>query len=143
MSLILLGGIAGVVAGAVLLFLSHVAPRFSAGAFVRDVDAVRVFGREISRREAHALGMLLHLALSFFFGAFFAFHVVQGVASGFNPAPLAAYAILITLFTGGVVMPLEGHGLFGWKEDGWFMMDLLLTNALWTVLYALIVRAWI
>lgn len=143
MSLILLGGIAGVVAGSILLFLSHIAPRFAAGAFVRDLDAVRVFGREVSRREAHALGMLLHLILSFFFGAFYAFHVTQGVASGFHFIPLAVYTVLITVFTGGVVMPLEGHGVFGWREDRWFIADLLLTNIFWTVLYALIVRAWI
>jgi hypothetical protein len=143
MNLILLGGIAGAAAGGILLFLSHIAPRFGAGAFVRDLDAVRVFGREISRREAHALGMFLHLALSFVFGALYAFGVSQGIASGYRAVPLAAYAGLITLFAGGVVMPLEGHGLFGWKEDSWFVVDLFITNVLWTALYALVVTAWV
>lgn len=143
MSVILLGGLAGIGAGSIVLFLSHIAPRWNAGRFVRDLDQLRLFGRAYSRREAHVIGVLLHLGLTFFFGALYAFGVLQGLAGGYGAFPLAVYAVLLTLFWGGIVMPLEGHGLFGVREDEWFPVDLLLSNLGWAFLYAIIVRVWL
>lgn len=143
MTTTLLGGLSGIGAGGILLFLSHIAPRFGAGNYVRDTDALRLFGRNYSRREAHLFGVVFHLALSFLFGACFAYGVQQGVASGYDFIPLGLYALLITVFVGGVVMPLEGHGLFGWKEDAWFTLDLFLTNVGWAVLYGLVMAMWV
>jgi hypothetical protein len=137
MTPLLLGALGGLGAGAVLLLLSHIAPRFGAGAFVRDLDQVCILGHDCSRREAHFIGIALHLGLSLIFGALFAYGVQEGVASGFHTLPLLGYAIALTIFTGGVVLPLEGHGLFGVKEDAWFPVDLLITNILWAFLFGL------
>ncbi len=148
MNPMLLGGIAGAGAGGILLFLSHIAPRFGAGVFVHDSDQPRVFGRSVSRREAHLLGMMLHLALSFLFGAFYAFCVgynvfpPEGWAVGYGALSLAMYAVLMTLFMGGIILPLEGHGLFGLGDDAWFPVDLIVTNILWVALYGIAARLW-
>jgi hypothetical protein len=137
-----LGGVAGIGAGAVLLFLTHLAPRFGAGNFVRDADRLRLFGRSYSHREAHLLGVVVHLILSFFFGTVFAFGVQTGVVEGYGFVSLAAYSLVLTIFMGGVVLPLEGHGLFGTREDSWFPVDLLLTNIGWVMLYGLVMVTW-
>jgi uncharacterized membrane protein (DUF2068 family) len=143
MNPILIGGIAGAGAGGVLLFLSHVAPRFGAGNFIRDLDEIRVLGRAVTHREAHILGMFIHVVLSFCFGVLFAYFVASGVVQGYTLIPLLLYAALMTVVMGGVVMPLEGHGVFGRKEDAWFPIDLMITNLLWVFLYWCIIRLWL
>ena len=133
---------AGISAGAVLLFLSHVAPYVGAGNFIRDLDRPRLFGRTVSRREAHFVGILIHLIISALAGLGYGFLVGSGIASGFRLLPLCGWALLLTLATGGILLPLEGHGLFGIKEDPWFPVDLLLSNVLWALLFWGLVRVW-
>ena len=142
MTPVLLGAITGFGAGAVMLFLAHVAPKIGAGSFVRDTDELRVFGRMYTKREGHLIGVLLHLMLSFVFGGCYAIAVSQGVFAGYHAGPLALYAILLTLFMGGVVMPIEGHGLFGLKEDSWFPVDLAFTNILWAAIFGVMMGTW-
>lgn len=138
---VFLGAIAGTAAGAILLALSHIAPRFGARIPVRDLDQVCILGHDCSRREAHLIGMLLHLSLSLVFGALYTLGIQQGVITH-HLWWLAVHAVAITLFVGLVVMPLEGHGLFGTKEDPWFVADLVITNILWTALFGIIL-AWL
>lgn len=139
MSPILYGGIAGLCAGTVLILFSHLAPRIGAGDYVKDIDRVRLFGRTYTRRESHIFGVLVHLIISFFFGALFSYGVIQGIVSVYGFWELVGYVILMTVVLGGIIMPLEGHGLFGYREDKWFSIDLLLTNIGWAVLYYLII----
>jgi hypothetical protein len=137
MTPLLFGAIGGFGAGAILFLLSHLAPRMGAGTFVRDLDQVCILGHDCSRREAHLIGAALHLGLSIIFGAAYVYAANQGMVTGFRTLPLALYALLLTIFMGGIVLPLEGHGLFGFKEDAWFPADLLITNALWVLLFGL------
>lgn len=139
---LLVGALAGGCAGAIMTFLSHVAPRFGAGNFIRDLDNPHAFGKGISRREAHFIGLLIHLVLSVLYGAFFAFLVESGYAPGYHVIPMLVWATALGLFVGLVVMPLEGHGFFGHKHDAWFMVDALLTNFFWGALVLLLVRLW-
>jgi hypothetical protein len=141
-SLLLAGAYAGLAAGAVLTFLSHVAPRFGAGNFIRDLDRPEAFGRALSRREAHVLGVLIHLLLAMMYGMVFAYAVTQGWASGFTIFPLMGFTVVQFFFAGAIVMPLEGHGWFGVKHDAWFPVDLLLTNIAWVLLYRWIIPVW-
>lgn len=134
---------AGVSSGAMVLFLSHIAPRFGAGNFIRDLDRPHVFGKAITRREAHLLGIFVHLLLSGIFGGIYAALVAIDVFSGFFLLPLLGWGLLLTLVLGGVVLPLEGHGLFGVREDAWFPVDLLLTNVLWSLLFWWLMRVWL
>lgn len=140
--MVILGLAAGVIAGAIMLFLAHIAPLVGAGNFVRDLDEPRLFGREISRREAHLVGVLVHLLMAAAFGGVYAFLAVFGVFPDFSLLPILGWGLLVTLFMGGVVMPIEGHGMFGVKEDAWFPVDLLLTHAGWAVLFWWILRLW-
>ena len=134
---------AGASAGGILLFLSHVMPRFAAANFIRDVDEPRLFGREVSRREAHLVGAFFHLILASVFAGMYGFFVTEGIVSDFSFLPLLAWGFVLTLFTGGIVLPLEGHGVFGLKEDIWFPIDLLITNLLWSVLFWWLMRLWV
>ena len=126
-----------------MLFLSHIAPRFGAGNFIEDTDRPHVFGKEISRREAHLIGILTHLILSVLSGFGFAYGVQQGWISGYTYIPLLLWCLAISLFFGIIVMPLEGHGLFGRKHDAWFFADSLLTNLLWGHLFLVLMRLWL
>lgn len=141
-SLILVGAVAGMSAGAIMIFLSHVAPRLGAGNFIRDIDQPQVFGRDISRREAHLLGILVHLCLSLMFGIGYALLVDVGWVKDFSLLPILFYSVAVALFTGLVVMPIEGHGLFGRKHDNWFMVDVVLTNVFWGLVYFALVGLW-
>ncbi|MBD3251360.1 hypothetical protein GF380_02795 [Candidatus Uhrbacteria bacterium] len=137
------GAIAGFSAGAIMILLGHVAPLLGANRLAKDLDVLRLFGRKYSRRESHIVGMIIHLILYAFFGIVYGVAVVQGVFDGVQPFPLGIYLALITIVMGGVIMPLEGHGLFGVKEDHWFVVDLLLMNAGWLILFAAIFRIWL
>lgn len=134
---------AGASAGGVLLFLSHIAPRFGAGNFIRDIDRPLLFGKTITRREAHFVGMLTHLVLSAVFAGAYALLVNMGVVRGFDVVPLLGWSAVLTLLVGGVLMPLEGHGLFGLKEDPWFPVDLIVTNVLWSMLFWWLMHLWL
>lgn len=141
MTPLLLGALGGVGAGAVLTLLSHLAPRIGAGQYVRDLDNVCILGHDCTRREAHLIGIVLHLGLSLLFGAAYAYGWQEGVVGGFTAVPLGIYALLLTVFMGGVVLPLEGNGFFGAKEDLWFPIDLVITNGLWALLFGLFMSA--
>lgn len=134
---------AGASAGAILLFLSHVAPQFGAGNFVRDIDKPVLLGRNVTRREAHFVGMFVHLVMSAVFGGAFAVFADLGVVSGFTFVPIFAWGIALACVNGLVILPLEGHGIFGAKEDSWFPIDLVITNLLWAVLFWWLMRLWL
>jgi uncharacterized membrane protein YagU involved in acid resistance len=142
MSLLLIGAVAGFAAGAIMTFLSHIAPRFGAGNFIRDIDQPKVFGRDITRREAHLLGILVHLCLSLLFGLFYAYLVDAEFISGFELLPVVLYSIGLAFFTGLIIMPMEGHGFFGRKHDAWFMADVILTNVFWGLVYLALTGLW-
>ena len=140
--MIQLGLAAGVIAGAVMLFLAHLAPVFGAGNFVRDLDEPHLFRREISRREAHLVGVLVHLLMTAAFGGLYAYLVIAGIFADFTLPSVLGWGFVVTLFMGGVVMPIEGHGVFGVREDAWFPVDLFLTHAGWAVVFWWIIRLW-
>jgi hypothetical protein len=140
LTLPLIAALAGIAAGAILFALNHLAPKFGAGRFVRDLDTVCILGHDCSGREAHLIGVLLHFVLSAFFGAAYAVAVGFGMVMGYAAGPLLMYAIILTVVMGGVVMPLQGHGLFGMKEDAWFPVDLLLTNVMWVALFGVLMN---
>jgi len=139
---LLVGAIAGMAAGTILAFLSHIAPRFGAGNFIQDTDHPTLFGKPVSRREAHLVGLLVHILLSGFFGFAFALFVELGWLSDYAYLPMLIWVAVLTLFTGFVVMPLEGHGFFGRKHDAWFAVDALVTNLLWGHLFLVLIRLW-
>lgn len=139
---LLVGAIAGMAAGTILAFLSHIAPNFSAGNFIEDTAQPKLFGKKVSRREAHLVGLLVHILLSGFFGFAFALSVELGWLSDYAYVPMLIWVAALTLFTGLVVMPLEGHGLFGRKHDAWFAVDALITNVLWGHLFLVLLRLW-
>jgi hypothetical protein len=143
-SLIWVGSLAGGCAGAIMSFLSHIAPRFGAGNFIEDSGLeTHAFGKSISRREAHFIGVLLHLVLSIAFGFVFALGVELGYIPGYEYVPILIYSFALALITGLVIMPLEGYGIFGLKHDAWFMVDAVLTNFLWGHLFLVLMRLWL
>jgi len=141
--MILTAAFAGILAGAIVLLLSHLAPLVGGGNFVRDIDKPHVFGREVMHREAHLLGILLHVLVSGWFGAIFAWLVRVGIFQNFDFVSIIGWGVVLSVFVGGVVLPLEGHGVFGVKEDSWFPVDLFLTNIGWSILFWWILRLWL
>jgi hypothetical protein len=140
--MILFAMISGAFAGAIMTFFSHVAPRLGAGNFVRDIDQPSFFRKTISRREAHVLGIVTHLLLSIFFAGAFALLVQFMVFPGFGLLSILGWSCVLSLVNGGIILPLEGHGVFGVKEDPWFPIDLVVTNVLWAVLFWLMMSVW-
>ncbi len=139
MNSIALAGIAGAAAGGIVILASHLALRVNAGGVVRDLDQLRLFGREFSRRESHLIGIAINALLYAVAGVGFGTLVWFGILSH-DAAGLAVYVLVLTLVFGGVFLPLEGHGLFGSREDPWFAVDLLIANAVWVILFEAILR---
>ncbi|MEO5928042.1 MAG: hypothetical protein ABIO72_04955 [Patescibacteria group bacterium] len=134
---------AGVSAGAIMLLFSHVAPYIGAGNFIRDLDEPRLFGREITHREGHIVGMLVHLLVSAVWGGGYAVLVAYGVVEGYTLIPIFAWGVVLFVVMGGIVLPIEGHGLFGLKEDNWFPIDIGITTVCWSVLFWWLMHIWI
>ncbi len=132
----------GIIAGALILFVAHLAPTFGAGNFIRDLDQPHLFSKTITRREAHLIGSLVHLLVSGIFGVLFAHLVQNGLFTGFTFLNILLWSALHALFVGGVIFPLEGHGLFGTKEDAWFPIDLALTSLAWGILFWWLMKIW-
>lgn len=141
--MILIAAVAGAIAGSIMLFLSHLAPALGAGNFVKDIDKPRFFGKVITRREAHFVGILAHIFLAAAFGAVYAYLFTLGIYEDFGVRNLLGWSVVTTIFAGGVALPLEGHGFFGVKEDPWFPVDLFLTNVGWAVIFWWIMRLWL
>ncbi|MCR4256622.1 MAG: hypothetical protein NUW08_02860 [Candidatus Uhrbacteria bacterium] len=139
---LLVGALAGMAAGTILAFLSHLAPRFGAGNFIQSKDIPKLFGKPISRREAYLVGLFAHLSLSAFFGLAFAVFVELGWLPGYQYVPMLLFVIGLTLVVGFIIMPLEGDGIFGRKRDSWFMIDALVTNMILGHLFLLLMRLW-
>ena len=140
---ILAGVYAGIGAGAILTFLSYVAPHFGAGSYVRDLDPPTISGRKLSKRETQIAGLLIHLGLSSFFGAGYAAGVEYRLFPDFLLLPILGWGLVMSLAVGLIVMPLEGHGFFGRKHDAWFMVDAVITNTLWALLFFALIRIWV
>lgn len=141
-AVVMAGAYAGIAAGAILTVLSHLAPFVGAGNVIRDLDEPRVFGKKITQREAHMIGILVHLLFSLTNGALFAWFVSLGWVSGFHLLPILGWSFACLLVQGGIVMPLEGHGFFGMKHDAWFPVDVFLTNMIWGFLYLFLIPLW-
>jgi len=136
MNLVLLSGCAGIVASGLIIFLSHFAHWFGVEMSF-DPDRARFFGSYVSKRESHTIGIVVHVLLYAAFGMIFGAFVLNNLLT-FQWWSLGVYAFAVTCFLGGVIAPLEGHGLFGWKEDHWFGADLFLMNIVWAALFGLI-----
>jgi len=141
--MILSAASAGFSVGAILLILSHLAPRFGAGNFVRDLDQPRLFGRQVTRREAHLVGILVHLIFSGLFGALYGLFVILGIFQNFDLLPILIWSAVQVVFVGGIILPLEGHGIFGIKEDVWFPIDLIILSVSWGILFWFFIKLWI
>jgi len=133
--MILEASAAGALSGAILLFFSHIAPAIGAKNFIRDLDRPRFFGKGISNREAHLIGALVHMLVSAVSGGVFGYLVLTGGIFDFDLFSIFGWSAIVALFIGGVILPLEGHGIFGTKEDAWFPVDLLLTQVIWGILF--------
>jgi hypothetical protein len=134
-SFILIGALAGLAAGTILAFFSHLAPYIGAGNFLKEGSDPHILGRPLSRREAHLLSLLSHLFLATVFGAVYGWFLQLGWVGSFAILPLL-------LVTGLVVLPLDGHGLFGHKQDVWFFVDMLITKGIWALLVAGFAALW-
>ncbi len=141
--MILLGALSGACAGASLLLLTHIAPSLALQQVVRDVDEPRVFDKHISRREAHLVGVVVHVCAATVFGAVYGYFVREQLVPGFALIPLLGWGGVLWMFLGGIVMPIEGHGIFGVKEDSWFPVDLMITSFLWSFFYWIFVNIWV
>lgn len=130
----LLAGAIGVFTSGVLLLFSVIVPRWLVSKAVHELEVFRPGAGRMSKKESMLFGMVVHLIFSLFFGVLFGAAVMTGILS-VNAVSMLIYFFVMSLFLGGVVLPLEGHGLFGWKEDHWIPVDLLAMNALWILIF--------
>ena len=139
MSPILLDAFAGTAGGAVLIFLSFLLPHLGLIQHPRlEADPGHI--HHLPRREANIVSLGVHLVLFGILGMLFGASVRFGIATTSIGSILAASAIATVIF-GGIVFPIEGSGLFGWKEDHWLGIDLFVMNIVWAVLFFLFIHA--
>ncbi|MFA5129757.1 MAG: hypothetical protein WC477_02425 [Patescibacteria group bacterium] len=138
--LLLLNAFAGTAAGAVLILLSFILPRLGlTGDRHREADPGEI--GSMPRRQANVLSTAIHLLIFGLLGMGYGAILVSSGLINYSVVPLLAYAVLATLVFGGIVFPLEGSGLFGWREDHWIAADLFVMNCAWAFLYWMVVVA--
>ncbi len=142
-SIVVTSALTGGGVGALLLFLAHIAPFLGAGNYIVDADATPMLGAQLTARERHLIGIALHMLVSVAFGALFGAAVLQGWLRGFTAASIATWALAQWVFTCCVLMPLEGHGIFGRRHDSWFFFDALVMALVWGLLFWIVSRLWI
>jgi predicted Na+-dependent transporter len=142
MSLILTSLYSAFGAAAILLFLSHLGPRLGKANFIMELEPPKIFGKDLKRREAHLIGVLIHFILYSIWGLLIGFALSAGWIPGLGPWVIIGVAIALTLIYSNIIMPLEGYGLFGKRHDRWFVLDSFLSQFVWAVLFALLMRLW-
>ncbi|MBM5789573.1 DUF2938 family protein [Candidatus Parcubacteria bacterium] len=104
------------------------------------VDARQIFGRQLKRREAFLVGLLIHILFGFLFGLLYVVFVLRGwlfnTHAPYTLVSLIVYALLSWMVAGLVIYPALGMGLFARREgkDVWIetiVSHLLLGIALW------------
>lgn len=130
----LITGVIGIATSVVLMLLSILIPQSFVSKAEHELDEVRFGSKAFSKRESTVVGMLLHAMLSFFFGVVYGACLNAGVLS-VDAVSLGIYFLVTAAILGGIILPLEGHGFFGWKEDHWISVDLLAMNALWILIF--------
>lgn len=130
----LIAASAGVVASGVLILFSAIIPRWFVSAAVHQLDVIHMSGRILSKKESYVVGILIHLIFSLFFGALFGVGMRLGIVD-ISIVSMMVFYVVVSLVLGGIVLPIEGHGLFGWKEDHWIPVDLLAMNAVWVLIF--------
>lgn len=104
------------------------------------VDARRIFGRKLKRREAFLVGLLLHILFGFLFGLIYVVFVLRGwlfvTHAPYTFLSFIVYALLSWLVAGLVIYPTLGMGLFARREGNRVWLEtiashLLLGIALW------------
>lgn len=141
--MIIVGLIAGTLAGVILLFFSHLAPYVGAGNFVSELAGTKMMGKRVTRREGQFVGMLVHVLVSAASGGLYMELMRYSVVADAGLFSILGWSAIMATFIGGVIMPLEGHGLFGIKEDAWFPIDLFLTNIGWGILFWWLLPTWL
>lgn len=130
----MLTGAIGVVTSVAMMIVSAFIPRWFVSKAEHQLDVVRLRGRIFSKQESSILGVLLHIVFSLFFGVVFGVGMSFGIFS-LQISSMAVYFVAMSLVLGGIVLPIEGHGLFGWREDHWIPVDLLAMNVLWIFIF--------
>jgi uncharacterized membrane protein YagU involved in acid resistance len=133
-SLPILTGAIGVVASGVLILFSYLIPRWFVSGAEHTLDMVRFGGRAFSKKESAMIGIFIHLVFSLFFGVIYGVGMNAGIFD-LSITMMFVYSLVMTLVLGGILLPLEGHGLFGWKEDHWIAVDLFTANILWVLIF--------
>jgi hypothetical protein len=134
MNLPFLAGAIGVTASCVLILFSFLLPRWFVSTAVHQIDAFRFGDRIFSKKESQTLGVFIHLIFSMFFGALFGVGMNMGIFD-VGLLSMTIYLVIISLILGGIVLPVEGHGLFGWREDHWIPVDLIAMNTVWIFIF--------
>lgn len=104
------------------------------------VDARHIFGRNLKRREAFLVGLLIHVVFGFLFGLIYVVFVLRGwlfvTHAPYTFLSLIVYAVLSWIVAGVLIYPALGMGLFARREgkDVWMetvASHLILGIALW------------
>lgn len=139
-SLPILTGAIGIVASGVLVLLSAIVPRWFVSEAVHELEVFRFGSKALSKKSSRLVGVLVHFIFSMFFGILFGAGMTVGIFQ-LNLASMGIFSIIMTLILGGIILPLEGHGLFGWREDHWIPVDLFAMNVLWIFIFWIVLVA--
>lgn len=139
MSPILLDAFAGTAGGAVLIFLSFLLPHLNLIRHPRlEADPGHI--HHLPRREANIVSVGVHLVLFGILGMLFGLCIRSGLATA-SFGSIVTAGFIVTIIFGGIILPIEGSGFFGWKEDHWLGIDLFVMNSVWVVLFFLFIHA--
>lgn len=95
------------------------------------VDVRSVWGRAVPGRDVFPASVVLHLFFATAFGGVYAALVTYGIVPSYAFRHVLLYALAFFFFSGAILLPVVGLGLFGRKEGSWVWVELLLTHGLY------------
>lgn len=108
------------------------------------VDARRIFGRRLKRREAFLVGLLIHVVFGFLFGAIYVLFVLRGwlfvTHAPYTFLSLIVYAVLSWIVAGAIIYPLLGMGWFARREGKHVWSETITSHLLLGVILWLLVQ---
>lgn len=107
------------------------------------IDVKSLFEWRLSQLASFALGVLLHILMGMFFGAFYPFFADNGwlnfIDHSYSPFSLLFYSLIVWLVFVLILFPLVGLGWFGQKEGKMVWLEVLVALFLIAVLFELAV----
>lgn len=115
----------------------------SSGSHILLPDVHTFLGRKLQDREVLSLGLLIHIVAGTMYGVIFPWTVLLGIWNYVEPYSVWSHVVFgfgAWLALALIVFPILGFGIMGRREDEWMWLEVLVTTAIMSVMFAVVIN---